>query len=195
MSSIKSAAHSFRLLIPILVYASLHGSIACGNVDFSPLRKQTEFDGTTSTCVAFQAGSTRIEYNPPWPISGQGSRANLAVPLAGAQANIQRVLCRGPLAFSQDAALIDLFKLLIPKNAEKIEFGPVVRNPVKISGKETAEIIASYVVSGRRVQLSTLLAQREPGQEAFLFQVSSSPSDFKQVHRQFQASLYSIVGF
>ena len=195
MSPIKPAAHSSPLLIAIVVYASLKSSIVCGSVDFSPLRKEIQFDGTTSTCVAFQAGASRIEYNPPWPISGQGSRANLAVPVSGAQANIQRVLCRGPLAFSQDTALLDLLKLIIPKDAEKVELGPVVRNPVKISGKETAEIIATYVVFGRRVQLSTLLAQREPGQEAFLFQVSSAPSDFKQVHRQFQASLYSIVGF
>jgi hypothetical protein len=66
---------------------------------------------------------------------------------------------------------------------------------VRISGKESAELIVTYALFGRRLQLSTLVAQREPGNELFVFQVSGGAADFKKVHRAFQSSLYSITGF
>jgi hypothetical protein len=164
-------------------------------VDLSPIPSNAKFDGATTKCVSFQAGKTRIDYNSPWPISGQGSRAQLAVPYAGANANIACYVTNTPVAFASDQALTDFLKQFLPKGAENPQFESLIRNPVRISGKESAELIVTYALSGRRIQLSTLVAQREPGNELFVFQVSGGATDFKKVHRAFQSSLYSITGF
>jgi hypothetical protein len=164
-------------------------------VDLSPIPSDAKFDGATAKYVSFQAGNTRIDYNSPWPISGQGSRAQLAVPYAGANANIARYVTNTPVAFANDQALTEFLKQFLPTGAENPQFESLIRNPVRISGKESAELIVTYALSGRRIQLSTLVAQREPGNELFVFQVSGGSADFKKVHRAFQSSLYSITGF
>lgn len=185
----------FALFCVLLCGSCLLSESHGGAVDLSPIPSSAKFDGATSQCVSFQAGNSRIEYNAPWPISGHGSRAELAVPFAGANANIARYVTNAPLAYANDQALTEFLKQFLPKSAENPQFETLIRNPVRISGKESAELIVTYALSGRRVQLSTLVAQREPGNELFVFQVSGGASDFKKVHRAFQSSLYSITGF
>src|SRR5204863_7578729 len=141
--------------------------------------------------VYFRAGTARIKYSPPWPVLGQPDRAQFSLPVAGAQADIRRVFTRAPFEFGNDAAVTEFLLKQLPRDAESIELTPLQRNPLRINGKESAELFASYVSFGRRLQLSTLVTQRAPGSEVYLFQVSSAPADFKKIHRVFQSSLYT----
>ena len=164
-------------------------------VDLSPQPTKHMVDGATMNCVAFDAGPIRIEYMSPWPIAGQRSRADLSLPVAAASADIQWIMTLVPIDFRNDEAVIHLLKQQLPKDAEASQFEPLQRNLLRINGKETAELIVRYAVFGRRMQLSALAAQREPGQEIFVFRVASPAAEFKKVHRTFQASLYSMTGF
>lgn len=165
------------------------------SVDLTPTPTKRSVEGATLESVYFRAGSARIEYMPPWPVLGQPDRAQLSIPVAGAQADIRRVVTGSPLDFGNDTAVTEFLLKQLPKDAESVEVAPLQRNPLRIDGKESAELLASYVCFGRRLQLSTLISQRVPGSEVYLFQVSSAPGDFKKIHRIFQSSLYTIAGF
>jgi len=187
---------SFRFALFSILFNSLWLYDARGGaVDLSPVPSSVQFDGASAKCVAFRADDGRIEYNPPWPISGNPSQAQLAVPFAGANANIAVVITDVPITFANDQVVTAFLKQFLPKDAEHPQFQSLVRNPVRISGKESAELVATYSLFGRPLQLSTLMTQRAPGTELFLFQVSGPASDFKKIHRTFQSSLYSITGF
>lgn len=165
------------------------------SVDLTPTPTKRTVEGASLESVYFRAGSARIEYMPPWPLLGQPDRAQLSVPVAGAQADIRRVVTTSPLEFGNDTAVTEFLLKQLPKDAESIEVAPLQRNPLRINGKDSAELLASYVSFGRRLQFSTLISQRAPGSEIYLFQVSSAPGDFKKIHRVFQSSLYTIAGF
>jgi hypothetical protein len=168
---------------------------ASAPVSLSPRPLERKVEGTISKTVGFRTGLELIEYTAPWPISGGGSRAELNIPLASANANIQIVQAPAPFDFSKDDELIQFLKSILPPDAETCEFEPLRRNLLRINRKDTAELIVTYSTYGRRLQLSTLIAQRAPGSEYFLFQVSSDPADFRKLYRVFQASLYSLINF
>jgi len=170
-------------------------TVDSGAVDLTPEPTTYNIEGTAGNLVFFRAGSTLIKYAPPWPISGRNDCAQLAAPFPHAQVEIRRVETQKPLDFTDDRALVEFAKKQIPKDAEAVECGSLARNPVRIDGKETAELVVSYSFFGRRVRLSTLITQRAAGTELFLFQIATAPHDFKSAHRAFQASLYSITGF
>ncbi|MES2569826.1 MAG: hypothetical protein V4710_07180 [Verrucomicrobiota bacterium] len=171
---------------------------ACAQSDklnLTPINTTFQLEGVHIKIVKFYSESASVEYSPPWPITGSPEIAHMQIPNVDAQADIERIQTETPLDLEDDEQVKGFVISRLPKEAEEINVEQIEKNPLKLNNKPTTEISLEYVIAGRRIQLSTLLAQRSPGNSLYLFSLSSNPAIFEKLHRTFRRSLYSITEF
>jgi hypothetical protein len=118
------------------------------------------------------------------------------VPDRDASASIRTLETSVPLDLDDDAAVTEWVSKNIPPDASRFQVEKFARDPVKLNGQSTVEVIFTYTRYGRAVQKSALLChRRDRPLELCLFELVAKPEHFKDAHRAFQASLYSLVGF
>ncbi|MDB6173398.1 MAG: hypothetical protein JWL59_2709 [Chthoniobacteraceae bacterium] len=164
-------------------------------LNLTPVDSAFELDGVKLKITRFYSEASFVEYSPPWPIAGSPEIARMPVPGMDAQADIQRVQTAVPLDLTNDEAVKKFVTGRLPKEAEDVEVAQVERDALKINNKPTVEVTLDYVIGGRRLELSTLLVQRSPGDTVYLFSLSANPANFQKLRQLFRRSLYSITEF
>lgn len=191
------------LLLAALVFSAPALSNAAPSLDLTPISKEVRVDGALRRLVFFRSANmgagrmSLVEYAAPWPINGGRDCATMSIPGMDACASIKSLELEEPLDLEDETAVTDWVKKLIPTGAVGLQIDQVLKDPVRLNEHGTIEVILSYSFFGRPLQVSAFLCQRrgERHTELFLFQLATTPVHFKQVHKTFLASLYSIVGF
>jgi hypothetical protein len=194
-----------RLLLSalVLLLSWVPAGLAEPSLDLTPIPKEIRVDGAIRRLVCFrsnEAGSERlslVEYAAPWPMTGDRASAVMSIPGMNASASIKSVEPGEPLDVENDVAVREWVTKTAPVDATGFNIEQILRDPVRLNEHGTVEVIMSYSLFGRPLQVSAFLCRRRgDGQtEFFLFQLAATPVHFKEVHKTFRASLYSIVGF
>ena len=102
-----------------------------------------------------------------------------------------------PLDLEDEDAVAEWVKKMVPSDATGFRIEQMVKDPVRLNEHGTMEVIMCYSLFGRPLQVSAFLSRRRGDRqtELFLFQLAATPLHFKELHKAFRASLYSIVGF
>lgn len=191
------------LILPLLCLTWPAASLAAPSLDLTPISKEVRVDGASRRLVFFRSANTAsgrltlVEYAAPWAINGGRDCAIMSIPGMDACASIKSLELDEPLDLEDPEAVGEWVKKLIPTGAAGFQIEEIVKDPVRLNEHGTVEVIMCYSFFGRPLQVSAFLCQRR-GQrksEVFLFQLATTPLHFKQVHKTFLASLYSIVGF
>jgi hypothetical protein len=167
------------------------------SVDFTPYQDSYEVEGIRFESVAFRDQGKRILYSPPkqWTLSGADSKLTLFPPSAAlASASIQSVspphVVSAATAGSQ--VLNELARVLVPKEALKVEIGQPKTGSLGIGGREVSELELTYSLFLQPLQATVLFLPR--GNEFVVFQLVAKPSDFPKLAKEFRDSLHSFQG-
>jgi hypothetical protein len=178
-----------RVALVILAITS-----ARAELQLTPTVSEYQLEGVKLKQLAFRDGEKKPTYQSPrgWDYSGSGDRLTLH-PSGKSQgeATISRAPLPEPYTFTDE----NLKKLLAeamasaPKNSSAVSVVSQEKNPLRISGKDTFQVVISYNLLGQTFNRSILFLNRDRDQ--LRFQFSAREGDFKELQRAFQTSLYS----
>jgi hypothetical protein len=177
---------------PLVLSIAIIVSSARGELQLNPSPAEYELEGVKFKQLAFQDGDKKPTYQPPkgWDYSGSSDRLTLRPPgKSQPEATISRLPLPEPYAFTDE----NLKKLLteatasVPKNSNAVAVVSQAKNPIRISGKDTFEVIVSYSLLGQTFERSILFLNRDRDQ--LRFQLTAPNADFKQLQAIFQSSL------
>jgi hypothetical protein len=178
----------------LILIAALVGSSVRAELQLIPALADYQVEGVKFNRLAFQDGNKNSTYEPPlgWDYSGSGNCLTLRPPgKSQTEATISRLPLPEPYAFTDE----NLKKLLteatasVPKNSSTVSVVLQAKNPIRISGKDTFEVIVSYNLLGQTFERSILFLNRDRDQ--LRFQLTAPNADFKQLQATFQSSLCS----
>lgn len=191
------------LLGSALLLSWLTSALATPSLDLTPIIKEVRVDGAMRRLVFFRSAHTGlgrlslVEYAAPWPVHGGRETAIMSIPGMDACASIKSLETEEPIDLEDEETVVEWLKKLVPSDATGLQIEQLVKDPVRLNEHGTVEVIMCYSLFGRPLQVSAFLCRRHGDRqtELFLFQLAATPVHFKEVHKAFRASLYSIVGF
>lgn len=159
-----------------------------------PVISEYELDGMKFKQLAFSDADKRATYQPPrcWDYSGSANQLTLHPPgKTQAEATISKTGLGEPGSFDGEALKKVVAETMTqtPKGSSGVMVVSQEKNPLLINGKETFQVVLSYSLLGQTFNRSVLFLNR--GHEQLRFQLVAREVDFKELHRAFQASLYS----
>jgi hypothetical protein len=145
--------------------------------------------------LVFETG-TSIEANfcPPqgWEYSGSAKRLNLRPPdKPSAEASITILAAADfpPVNEAGGKRLAEIALGSLPEGAEEAKVESEAANPLQIAGKETYLLVLGYTFYGDRYSRYCLYLISSAG--PMRFQLSCRQSDYEQLSKAFQKSLYT----
>ena len=180
-------------MVRFLVLATLVAlSTAQAELQLAPSVVEYELEGVKLKELAFADGGKTATYQPPhgWDYFGSENQLTLHPPAKPqAEASISKVALTGPVSFDEASlqALTSAALALAPKESSAVTVIAQQKDPVRVSGKETFEVIFSYKLLGQTFNRSVIFLNRE--REQMRFQLVAREADFKELQRAFQSSL------
>jgi hypothetical protein len=181
--------------IVLILSSFLLASSGRADLNLSPVVAEFYGEGTKFYHLVFSDGSgAEITYQRPfgWDYSGSASKLTL-YPRKKTQATgtITKVALRQPGMFDEESRkkLAEQTLSGVPSGSTNVTLVSQEMNPVKIGGKETFLVIASYIFFGERYERSMMFMNR--GSEQIRFQLTSRTADFRDLQRVFLASHFT----
>ncbi len=188
--------HPVRRLALLLVLLS--SGAARAGIDLTPRPSVYLAEGVKMPNLSFTDGKNEIAYTPPpdWKCEGDSSRL-LLLPRNRVQAEASIEKTPPPITAVFDEAgakkLTDTVVASLPRGSRKVAVLSQEKNPLRINGKETYEVVVSSVFFGQAVTTSAVFCTR--GKEQLVFRLFCHSADFPELARAFRRSLYSFQGF
>lgn len=171
---------------------ALAATSARADLQLTPEPSEYELEGVKLKQLLFHDGQKPVTYQSPrdWDYSGSANQLALHPPgKAQAQATVSKVALAQPGTF--DEASLKKFMAgiaeLLPKGSSAAAVVSQEKDPVKISGKETFQVVLSYNVLGQPFKRSVLFLNRDHDQ--LRFELVAREEDFKDLQQAFQSSL------
>lgn len=170
--------------------------LSCARAELLLVPEVTEqdLDGAKIRLLAFADDGKKVTYQPPlgWDYSGNATQLTLS-PHDKVQANatVRKIPLQQPGAFGAEdiKKLVEAAPTFVPGGSERVSVVAQESNPLLINRKETFELVLDYVYYGQEFRSSILFLNR--GNEQMRFQLTCRASDFPELQRTFQQSLYS----
>ncbi len=178
-----------RTLILLLAVTS-----AQAELQLTPTISEYQLDGVKFKLLAFPDGGRHATYQPPtgWEYFGSANKLTLH-PLGKtqAEATITRVGSAQPVTLNDESCrrLAEESLATIPKGSSGATVISQEKNPLKISGNDTFQVVLRYNLLGQIFQRSILFLNREHDQ--MRFQLVARDNDFRGLQQSFQSSLCS----
>jgi len=178
----------------LILGAALAIVSARAELQLSPSIAEYELEGAKFKQLAFRDGDKNATYQPPrgWEYSGSATELILRPPgKTQAEARITRLSRTEPAGFDDETLkkFTANIAALAPQGSSAVTIVSQEKNPLRISGKETFQLVLSYTLFGQVYNRSILFLNREHDQ--IRFQLVAREADFTQLQRAFQASLYT----
>jgi hypothetical protein len=179
-----------------LLFACLSSldSVQAG-ISLQPHESQYTLEGIKLKELAFfDGGSREVTYQQPpgWEYSGNSDRLSLRPPgKSRAEATISRVALpqSGDAGATGPETLVAEAIASVPQGSTGVKIISQGKNPLKISGKESFQLVMTFTLLGETFTRSISFLNRE--HEQLRFQLTAPAGDFEQLQREFQASLCS----
>jgi hypothetical protein len=177
-----------------LLFAGLVG-LASADADLSLQPRQSEYalEGIKLKQLAFSdGGSKEVTYQQPpgWDYSGSSDRLTLhPAGKSQAEATISRVTLpdSGKLGEGDPGKLVAEAIASAPKDSTQVKIISQGQNSLKISGKQSFQVVMAYTLQGQTFNRSILFLNRD--HEQLRFQLTARERDFKDLERSFEGSL------
>jgi hypothetical protein len=179
------------LLFAILAFAT--GAQA--QLSLTPTVSERTQEGVVFPQLEFSDRGKKVTYEQPrgWTYSVLSKQKIAFTPPDTKQtkAEIESGSPLVPTSFDEEGVkqLKSIFATLLPKDSEQIEMSEQ-KNPLLINGRESYELVATFVNHGQRYRMSVLFVNLE--REQLRFKVIAAPADFEQAHHRFIESLYGL---
>lgn len=178
----------------LVLVTTLTATSAQATLQLTPTISEYELDGVKFKQLAFSDGVKTAAYQPPkgWDYFGSGDRLTLRPPgKSQAEATIRRLPLPESYAFTDENVrkLLEEATASVPKDSSSVSIVSQEKSPLRISGKETFQVIVSYNLLGQTFNRSILFLNRDGDQ--LQFQLTSLNADFRVLQAAFQSSLYS----
>jgi hypothetical protein len=178
-----------RILLVSLVIVPVRAEL-----QLTPSVSEYELDGVKFKQLAFANGDKKATYQPPAGWSWGGGANQLTLRPAGksqAEAVISKSQLAGPAAFDDETIKKLVVEAIasVPKDGSAVKVISQEKNPLVINRKETFQVIVSYNLFGQSFDRSILFLNNE--REQLRFELVARASDFKELQRAFQSSLYT----
>lgn len=163
-------------------------------LQLTPAISEYQLDGVKFKQLAFPNGDKRATYQPPpgWNWAGSANQLTLhPVGKSQAEAIISKTPLPQSVAFDDETInkLVAEVIASLPKEATAVKVVSQGKNPLVINRKETFQVVISYNLLGQTFNRSILFLNND--REQLRFQLVARPSDFKELQKTFQASLYT----
>lgn len=179
----------------IFAFALFLAATGRADLSFVPRESSYEVEGIKLSQLAFTDGSANeITYQQPpgWSFSGTSAKLTLRPPhVSQAEGTISKISSSHPVAFDE-AGLKQMIKgafAAVPEGSTDVKVVSQEQNLVKIGGKETFQVIVSYILYGIRYERSMMFMNR--GNDQIIFQFVSPAANFKALQQAFLASQFN----
>lgn len=168
---------------------------ALGELNLSPQREEFTLDGVTMWHLTFETGlNQKATYQPPrgWVYSGGSNQLTLQPPGKNqTQVTITKTPLKQPLPLDEKnrKKLAEEALASVPKGSEQQKIESEEANPLRISGNDTYLVQLTYTFYGQRFSRYCLFLNHKPYQ--LRFQLTCLESDYKELSKAFQKSLYT----
>ena len=190
-----AASLSMRRTLLLLLAASVTRFAIAAPIDFTPASGTRKLEGIVFPQVNFHRDGRTITYEPPkdWAYTGDANHFIVTPPNSlQAQGKFEQTQLQAPQVFDA-AALEELRRFVlssIPADAQDAKIVSEEANPVRINGKDSYEIIATYTYFGQRQQVGVIFASY--GDMQLRCRFVAHQADFVPLYRAFRASLFTL---
>jgi hypothetical protein len=182
-------------MVRVLALAAVIGiGSARAELQLNPEIAEYDLDGMKFKQLAFPDGDKRATYQPPpkWEYYGSDNQLTLHPPAKlQAEATVTRISAGEPSSFDDESIkrLTAAALALLPKESTGVTVLSREKNPFKISGRETFQVVLSYKLLGQTFRRSVLFLNRDRDQ--LRFQLVAREADFNELQSAFRSSLCS----
>ena len=190
-----AASLNMRRTLLLLLATSLSRFVTAAPIDFTPASGTRELEGMVFSRVIFHVDGRPITYEPPkdWGYRGEANQFVVTPPNgAQAQGKFEQSKLEAPQVFDA-AALEELRRFVLssmPADAQDAKIVSEEANPVRINGKDSYEIIATYTYFGQRQEVGVIFASY--GDMQLRCRFVAHQADFEPLYRAFRASLFTL---
>jgi len=183
---------SFTILSGLFVISI---TTALGDLNLSPRREEFTLDGVKMWHLAFETGlNQKATYQPPdgWLYSGGTNQLTLQPPGKNQiQVAITKTPLKAPASLDEKTRkkLAEEALASVPKGSEQQKIESEQANPLRISGKDTYLVQLTYTFYGEKFSRYCLFLNNKTYQ--LRFQLTCRESDYKELSKAFQKSLYT----
>ena len=180
---------------PGILLLALLAANARAELSLTPRREDYELEGVKMWRLVFETGTPLLaRFRPPdgWDYSGSEKRLTLRPPdKANAEASISRFEIPDFPPCNETGAkrLAEIALQALPEGATDAKIEAEAASPLQIGGKETYLLQLSYTFYGERLARYCLYLVSDSG--PMRFQLTCRQSDYDQLSKAFQKSLYT----
>jgi hypothetical protein len=174
--------------------AALLGPQVLSALDLTPIHSFRDLEGVRIPTIQFADSPRQVTYQPPgkWRVSGGADSAQLFPP-ASPQASVLFRLAARPAQAENEAAAEDLeawCRGQLPSVATDVTREGEALGQFTLETHASRELTFSYVASGQRF-FASVAAVDLTERDRFVVVVTARQSDFKAIHDETIASLFS----
>ena len=168
---------------------------ALGDLNLSPQKEEFELEGVKMWHLTFDTGlNQKATYQPPdgWLYSGSTNQLTLQPPGKNqTQVAITKTPLKAPASLDGKTRkkLTEEALASVPKGSEQQKIESEEANPLRISGKDTYLVQLTYTFYGEKFSRYCLFLNSKSYQ--LRFQLTCRESDYKELSKAFQKSLYT----
>ena len=182
------------LFTRILVCLFASAACAAAQIDLTPTVTKRLHEGIEFPQLEFSDGGAKIVYEAPrnWRHVARGPRLLQLSPPEKTQANATiEVVAEALPAFDEPGVEMLKQQMLafLPPQSEQPAITNVQPNPLMLDGRQTCEVVASFVRYGQRHKMSILFVNL--GASQLRFTLLSQERDFSALHQAFRSTFAS----